>query len=98
VSSVRIDVSDIMMIAFSTAGVFVLIDGIRELTRVLVIAHRYAYSEVDLWYNADSWAALVQLTLGLWLLIGTRGIVRFVRWLRTADSQAGDHTDDPDNR
>lgn len=87
VTTFSIDVQDIMMVAFSTAGVFILVDGVRDFVAIVYLAHDADFTAREFWYNHNTWSALIELGLALWLVLGSRGIVRLIHWLRTAGKQ-----------
>jgi hypothetical protein len=84
---------DVMTIAFSTVGVYIFIEGLEQLAWVLL--HGLYGSETSgmLWANlgwrTEFLSAVISAALGGWLTLGSRGIVNFLKWLRTA----GVHTD-----
>jgi hypothetical protein len=84
VTNLSITVQDVMMVAFSTAGAFILVDGVRDFVAIVFRAHQFDFTMSEFWYHSHTWAALVQLGLALWLILGSRGIVRATHWLRTA--------------
>lgn len=75
---------DVMVVAFSTAGLFVFLDGIRELVDVLYLAQFYNYSFYEFYSTAALWSSGAQLALALWLILGSRGICGAIYWMRTA--------------
>lgn len=75
---------DVMVVAFSTAGLFVFLDGIRELVGVLYLAQLYDCSLYELFRVAALWSSGAQLALALWLILGSRGICGAIHWIRTA--------------
>ncbi len=75
---------DVMVVAFSTAGLFVFLDGIRELVDVLYRAHLYNYSVYEFYSTAALWSSGGQLAVALWLILGARGICGAIYWMRTA--------------
>lgn len=84
VTALSITVQDITIVAFNTAGVFILVEGVREFVATVFRMHQFNSTVADLWSHPQTWTALVQLAFGLWLVLGSQGIVRAVRWLRTA--------------
>jgi hypothetical protein len=84
VTKLSITVQDVMIVAFSIAGVFILVDGMRDLVAMVYLAHRYNFTASEFWYDSQTWTALVQLSLAIWLVLGSRGIVSAIYWLRTA--------------
>lgn len=84
VTTSSFSVHDVMVVAFSTAGLFVLLDGIRELVDVLYHAQLYNYSFYEFYSTAALWSSGTQLALALWLILGSRGICGAIYWMRTA--------------
>jgi hypothetical protein len=88
VTAGQVTKDDVMMVAFSTAGAFLLIQGLERIARTVLAASwgkepfRYYWSD-GLW-QAGFWATVVHITAAAWLMLGSRGIVQFVSWLRTA--------------
>jgi hypothetical protein len=76
-------VQDATIVAFSTAGLFFFLDGVREIARVVYIVQRYS-GDSDSGYGFTIWSAIIQLTLASWLILGSRGIVGAIHWCRTA--------------
>lgn len=86
VTSHPISVAEVMMVAFSTAGVFIFVKAVRDVVGMMYLVHRYDLFELNengFWADPRTWSALAELALGLWLILGSRGIVRAIRWLRT---------------
>ena len=54
VASLSITIRDIMVVAFSTAGVFILIDGVRELISIVLLAHQFDFAVADFWGHAST--------------------------------------------
>jgi len=84
VSTVAISAQDVMMVAFSTVGVWSLINGVRHMVLLVFIAHESGASPGDFWLSSNTAAAIVHVGLSLWLILGSPGIVRLIFWLRTA--------------
>ncbi len=78
------DIRDVMVVAYSTAGLFVFLGGLREFVSVLFHARLYNYSTYELSRTDGLWISTAQLALALWLILGSRGIVGAVYWMRTA--------------
>lgn len=88
VTSGKLTMSDIMLVAFATLGIFILVNGLKESVRLLLTGIWGTEPFRAQWNNglwqAGFWAAVIQAALGAWLVFGSKGIVRFVIWLRTA--------------
>ncbi|NQT37770.1 MAG: hypothetical protein HQ581_09790 [Planctomycetes bacterium] len=90
-----VTVQDAMMVTFSTVGVFVLIDGVRDLAAFVFVANTNDFTTSEFWYASQTWSTLLYLALALWLMLGSRGIVRAIHWLRTAGvPEPGDGRED----
>ena len=85
----RLDVRQLMILACMATGVFVFADEVRAL---FSLAAWLANLPLDLrpaqiWSNAhwtqNFWPAIFGLALAVWLILGSRGIVRFVERLRS---------------
>jgi hypothetical protein len=87
VTNLSIDVRDIMMVAFSTAGVFLLVEGVRELTAIAYVAHQSDLRPEEFWNNTAVCSPLIEIAL--WLILGSRGIVNLLHRLRTAGVPSG---------
>jgi hypothetical protein len=83
-ASTSFSLRDVMVVAFSTAGLFVFLDGIRELVGVLYRTQLYNYSFYEFYSTAALWSSGAQLALALWLILGSRGICGAIYWMRTA--------------
>ena len=83
---------DVMLVAFSTAGVFLLSRGIRDFAGVVgrYFWHSYNPLWVDVWKAPDTWSSVAQIAFAAWLMVGSRGLVRFILWLRTAGVLPGE--------
>jgi hypothetical protein len=80
-----IDITHVMMVAYSTAGIFVLVEAMRDLFSVVNYAYRDVFaSQEEIWTNRTTWCGIAELVLALWLILGSRGIVQAIYWLRTA--------------
>jgi len=84
VTTQSINVRDLMVLAFSTVGLVFLVEGILEFLGVVFLSREFAFTPSEFWYNSTTLTALVQMALAFWLVLGSRGIVRLVYWLRTA--------------
>lgn len=85
-----IDIKDVMMVAYSTAGIFVLVEAMRDLFSVINYAYRDVFaSQGEIWINRATWCGIAELALALWLILGSRGIVQAIYWLRTTPRYDG---------
>jgi hypothetical protein len=82
---------DLQVVGFSMVGLFSLVDGIRYFTRSVGVYLGILYSEnlgdstvtfLDWLIMEDTLASLATIAVGLWLVLGSRGIVRLIRRLR----------------
>ncbi len=93
-----IDQADVMADAFSANGVFSLAELLRDLAEVFIRVARGEYQFSVYWANAtwqaNFWSLVIELAMGLWLIFGSRGIVRIVLWARYTPRERGDESAD----
>lgn len=82
------DMEALQVMVFSAAGVLVLSDALPDLVRQLyslIVMQHIKFSGAG-WNHvstiANTAGAVVKLAMGLWLLLGSRGIVRLLGYLR----------------
>jgi hypothetical protein len=96
--------TDLLAIAFASIGMYILVLAIPEFSSHLAKPLIADVSLREVW--ADSgwrlifWTKLLQVALGVWLMIGMRGIARFVKSLQRgapsdADVVDSNRPDDP---
>lgn len=90
VATVPITVQDVMLVTFSTVGIFILCSGVKEFVSMMFIIHEFGGLDDRIWESPRVWNAIVELGFGLWLLLGSHGIVQVIRWLRTAGNYQTD--------
>lgn len=96
VTHIPITVQDVMMVGFSVAGVFVLIDGVRDAITVIYQYRSYHSTTAGILYNSIAGTAVVQFLIGAWLVLGSNGIVKIIYKLRTAgDPTTRNENSDP---
>lgn len=78
------NVRDAMIVAFSMAGLFMLLDGLRQLLGVLHFSLYYDAMDYQPWTMPRTWKALAQLALAWWLVVGSPGVVGLIDTLRCA--------------
>jgi hypothetical protein len=87
----RIRMADLQVVAFSMVGLFTLVQNLAYVTRAVGIYLGSLYSDSLGDYRVDflEWlflentlASLVGCGIGLWLILGSRGLVRLIRRLR----------------
>ncbi len=84
VASLPVTMADVMTIAFSTAGLFVFVQSFRELAAIAFQIHTNYFVNENFWSLPHTWSALAGVAIGLWLILGSRGIVGAIHWCRTA--------------
>lgn len=84
VGTLPFNVRDLTIVAFSVAGVFVLVDGIRDAVPLAVALRMFGPGDTKLWEHPTFWTSVFQLALAGWLMLGSRGIVVAIQRLRTA--------------
>ena len=81
-----INAESVMSIAFATVGVFLLVPVLGDLARSLVGLVRGDYTLSD-WASArwhpNLWSSIVVLAFAVWLILGSRGIVKVIHRCRT---------------
>ena len=86
VTSSGINEQSVLTIACTGLGIYLFIDVLRELIRMFVeiAGGPYVFSHYwhDNHWNATWWSAVVGLGFSLWLIFGSRGIVRLLWLLR----------------
>jgi hypothetical protein len=86
----RFRVADVQVVAFSMVGLFTLVNGVQYLARSFGLYFGSLYADhYDRHMSFLEWvildetlASIVGCALGLWLLLGSRGIVRLIRRFR----------------
>lgn len=86
---------DAMIVAFSTAGLVFFFDGVRNVIAIIYIAREFSTAASEFWYDSQTWSAITQLALALWLILGSRGIVAVIHRMRTAGIPQDD--DEPED-
>ena len=81
-SATTLTAADLQVVAFTVVGLVLLVRTIPRAATVLRRPAEIAY--------LVSW--LIQLALGVWLLLGSRGIVCVLRKIRTAGIRSSDET------
>ena len=80
---------EVLAIAFAALGMYVLVDALPKFGRQLAVAiwesHRFADAWNDTRWQIGFWANLFQIGIGIWLMLGMRGIARAVRSLQRSD-------------
>jgi hypothetical protein len=83
-------VEDVLAAAFAVMGVYIVVSAIptlfRRLARLFASGTPVKVVWEDLNWQIEFWATMIQIFLGLWLAIGMRGIVRFLRSLQRRDT------------
>lgn len=78
-----LSIQDLKILVFSALGVLVLIRGIQRLLAVVFLVKSYSLVTSEFWFSPETWSGLLEFFIGLWLLLGSRGIVKGIKWLRT---------------
>ena len=94
----RLRVADLQVVAFSMIGLLTFIEGARGFSRAVGLYVGALYSEnlydpgitfLDWFATQDTLASLVSCVVGLWLILGSRGIVRLIRRMRRPELNEG---------
>jgi hypothetical protein len=89
-----------LSVALAAAGALVLVAGLPEVFRSLFVAVFDRERDFSAWWRSidwhgQLWAGVLKCALGFWLLLGSRGVARFVGKLRHVDA-TGREENDPD--
>ncbi len=91
----KISGADIQAIAFSVVGMLVLARFFPQLAQLIVylsILDRYDHTPVDAMTKGRIGGLIVQLAIGLWLLLGSRGLVGLLKTVREAGLEKSEST------
>jgi hypothetical protein len=95
VASAQATREDLLGVAYSAMGMFILASSLPELGKTiaqLLVARGLGLQSYQMWQNPTwqfrFWGGLSQIAIGLWLLLGSRGIVRALRKLQRPDVEA----------
>jgi hypothetical protein len=92
-------VADLQVVAFSMIGLMTLIDGVRYFSRSagLYLSYLYDSNHPAAYVSLRDWLlmeqtlpSLLSIVLGLWLILGSRGVVRLIRRLQRPIPGNGD--------
>jgi hypothetical protein len=83
-------IADLQVVAFSMVGLFTLVSGVQYFARSVGLYIGILYSEhyarritfFEWLTMEDTVGSLAECVLGLWLVLGSRGLVRVIRRLR----------------
>jgi hypothetical protein len=85
--------ADVMAVAFSAVGVFTLVPVFRDLAASFIRIAEDEYRFSEYWASANwqarFWSSIIGLAFALWLIFGSRGIVRVVLWARGVAAKRG---------
>jgi hypothetical protein len=86
-----LDHETVLCVAFAAVGLWTLIPSVRDFASDLVTIVRGKYPFADYWrdsrWQARFCSSILGMGLSIWLMIGTRGIVRLVLMLRHRDGE-----------
>jgi hypothetical protein len=93
----RLRLADLQVVAFSMVGLFTLVNGVQYLARSFGLYFGSLYADqYDRHMSFLEWltldetlASIAGCALGLWLILGSRGIVRLIRRLRRQELHEG---------
>lgn len=81
--------TDLLAVAFASIGMYILVSAIPELVNQIARPMAMGVSMQQAWENAgwqvEFWTSLLQVGLGLWLMLGMRGIARIVKRFQRDD-------------
>lgn len=77
---------DLLAIGLVLLGLWSVTSALPHLVRQIVLANSDEYSKFVFGadFNAYTAALAVKVLIGIWLLLGAKGLRRFLRWARTA--------------
>jgi hypothetical protein len=82
-----------MTVGFAVVGAWWLVASVRDVTEQVIVALHSNPLDAPYWRSPDWLAsigsALVQLAFSLWLIFGSRGLVRLVMWARAVGATHG---------
>ncbi|HYE12514.1 MAG TPA: hypothetical protein VEF53_20295, partial [Patescibacteria group bacterium] len=85
----HVDYNNIAIIAFTFAGLFVLVKAVPDLVRMMIqhnlmLSSHLNYKETSAYIDSLSRiiGEVVQVALGIWLMIGSKGIFKAIRSLK----------------
>lgn len=84
----------VLAIALTAVGAFALISVLRPMATSIISMSLAEETWASPRWQAVFWSSLIGLALAIWLIFGSRGIARFVLWVRTAGVNSGDESTD----
>lgn len=84
----------VLAVALTAVGVFALISVVRPMATSIIHMSLAEETWASPRWQADFWSSMIGLALAIWLIFGSRGIARFVLWVRTAGVNSGGESTD----
>lgn len=84
--SASFDLETVQILAFTIIGVFLIVKAIPSLVSALtvcVILPQHSVGQVWLQTISQLVDSVIQIILGLWLVLGSKGVVNFIKKIRT---------------
>jgi hypothetical protein len=82
----KVTVVDLMMVIFATVGLYTLVQGLHGVSQILYLMNMEAF-DGD-FGNEMVWSTTFKLGVGVWLMLGSRGVVNAIVRLRRPDVHA----------
>ncbi|HEY1686625.1 MAG TPA: hypothetical protein VGG19_17820 [Tepidisphaeraceae bacterium] len=88
VTNATVTKDDVMAVAISVIGIYLLVQGIDSVVQIL-LEYKLGSEHGGLaWYlsgwQSQFWASVIHVVIAIWLILGSRGIVHFMKRVRTA--------------
>lgn len=84
----------VLAVALTAVGVFSLISVVRPMATSIISMSLAEETWTSPRWQAVFWSSMIGLALAIWLIFGSRGIARFVLWVRTAGVNSGRESTD----
>ncbi len=84
----------VLAIALTAVGAFALISVLRPMATSIIHMSLVEETWASPRWQGVFWSSMIGLALSMWLIFGSRGIARFVLWVRTAGVQSGGESTD----
>lgn len=86
-----LDHEAVLSVAFAAIGCWLLIPALRDVASIIFTAAFGKYPLFEYWqdsrWQARFWPPVFETGLSIWLIVGTRGVVRLVLMLRRRDGE-----------
>ncbi len=79
---IEFSIDNVQLIAFMLAGFFLLADTLPQLAELLVYNFQILYYKGKAPFKTLIAFALIKILVGFWLLLGSKGVIKFVKSMR----------------